>query len=70
MPIAVQAGNITAQCLTNDGIADMLFEKDQRNTGSPLGDYILPGYAVFGRSRGPLELDRINVPRFHAEPRR
>lgn len=67
MPIRVQAGNITAQRLTIDGIADMLFEKRQRNIGSPFDDYILLDHAVLGRSRGPLELDRINVPRFHAE---
>jgi hypothetical protein len=70
MTIQVQAGNITAQRLTINGIANMLFEKRQRNIGSPFGDYILPGHAVFGRSRGPLELDGINVPRFHAEPHR
>ena len=68
MPIVVQVSNITAQRLTIDGIADMLFEKRQRNTGNPFGDYILPGHAVLGRSRGPLELDRVDVPRFHAEP--
>ena len=68
MPIQVQADDITAQRLTIDGIADMLCEKRQRNIDSPLGDYILLDHAVLGRSRGPLEVDRVNVPRFHAEP--